>query len=228
MGLTTVVVVGAAVLGYLIGSIPTGYVAVKLITGQDIRHHGSGRTGGTNAMRAGGLGAGALTMVGDVLKGFAAVMLARLIVGQTAAASNVGTLALALAGLGSVIGHNWSIYMGFKGGAGTGPNIGASIALWPLAGLYLVPMVPLGLYLIGYASVTSMVLAGAVVVTFVVRAAVQADPHGWYVVYAMAAAVAVVWALRPNLKRLREGTERMVGRRARVARQKDASGKSSS
>ncbi len=224
MGLTILVVIGAVVLGYLIGSVPMGYVVIKLMKGQDIRQHGSGRTGGTNALRAGGLGAGALTMLGDGLKGFAAVVLARLIVGQTMMAANLGTLAAALAGLGSVVGHNWSIYMGFKGGAGTGPNIGASIAFWPLAGLYLVPMVPLGLYLIGYASVTSMVLAAAVVLTFVVRAAVQADPHWWYVAYAVAAAVAVVWALRPNIKRLREGTERKVGPRARAAGQDKTNG----
>lgn len=209
-----------AVLGYLIGSIPMGYLIIRLMRGEDIRNHGSGRTGGTNAFRAGGPIAGVLTAVGDALKGYGAVMLARLVIGPEVLATTVGTVAAVLAGLAAVIGHNWSVYLGFKGGAGTAPNIGAAIAFWPIAGLYLAPMVPLGLYLIGYASVTSLVIAGMVLVTFVVRAVLQADPNWWYVGYAAAAAVAVVWALRPNIERLRAGTERMVGLRARIARKR--------
>jgi glycerol-3-phosphate acyltransferase PlsY len=209
-----------ALIGYLIGSIPMGYLVIKLVKGEDIRKHGSGRTGGTNALRAGGLVAGLLTMLGDALKGFAAVTLARLIMGQEMLATSLGTFASAIAGFGAVIGHNWSVYLGFKGGAGTAPNIGAAIAFWPISGLYLTPLVPLGLYLIGYASVTSLVIAGLVMVTFIVRAALQADPNWWYAAYAVAAAAAVVWALRPNIKRLREGTERMIGLRARTTRQK--------
>jgi glycerol-3-phosphate acyltransferase PlsY len=205
--------------GYLIGSIPMGYLVIRLIKGKDIRKHGSGRTGGTNALRAGGLGAGVLTMLGDALKGYAAVALARVVLGQAELSTAFGTFASALAGLGAVLGHNWSVYIGFKGGAGTAPNIGASIAFWPVAGLYLAPLVPLGLYLIGYASVTSLVIAAAVLATFVVRAALQADPNWWYAAYAVAAAAAVVWALRPNIKRLKQGTERMVGLRARATKQ---------
>ena len=207
-----------ALLGYLIGSIPMGYLIIRLMRGEDIRNHGSGRTGGTNAFRAGGPIAGVLTAVGDALKGYGAVMLARLVIGPEVLATTVGTVAVVLAGLAAVIGHNWSVYLGFKGGAGTAPNIGAAIAFWPVAGLYLAPMVPLGLYVIGYASVTSLIIAGMVLMTFVIRATLQADPNWWYVAYAAAAAVAVIWALRPNIKRLREGTERMVGLRARIAR----------
>ncbi len=209
-----------ALIGYLIGSIPMGYLVIRLLKGQDIRSHGSGRTGGTNAMRAGGLVAGVLTMLGDVLKGYVAVALARLVIGAPALNTSLGTAATVLAGLGAVVGHNWSVYLSFKGGAGTAPNIGASIAFWPMCGLYLAPLVPLGLYLIGYASVTSMMVAIAVVVTFVVRAALRVDPNWWYAAYAVAAALAVVWALRPNIQRLREGTERAVGLRARAEQPK--------
>ena len=216
-----------AAIGYLIGSIPMGYLVIKIVKGQDIRTYGSGRTGGTNALRAGGPIAGALTSLGDALKGYAAVMLARVIVGPAELATTVGTLAAVVAGLGAVIGHNWSLYLSFKGGAGTAPNIGAAIAFWPMAGLYLAPMVPLGLYLIGYASVTSLIIAAMVLVTFVVRAALQADPNWWYVAYAVGATAVVVWALRPNIKRLREGTERLVGLRARAARQHNSGGPTS-
>ena len=214
-------IVLVAVVGYLVGSVPMGYVVIKLLRGKDIRQHGSGRTGGTNALRAGGGVAATLTVVGDIVKGYVAVALARLLVGPAAWATTLGTLASVLAGLTAVLGHNWSVYLGFKGGAGTAPNVGASIAFWPLSGLYLVPMIPvLGLVVIGYASVTSMVIAGAILVTFFVRAALQADPNWWYVAYAAATAAAVVWALRPNIRRLREGTERMIGLRARAALKK--------
>lgn len=214
------IVLLVALIGYLIGSIPVGYLVIRLIKGQDLRLHGSGRTGGTNALRAGGLGAGVLTMVGDACKGYVAVVLARLVVGPELLATSLGAVTASIAGLAAVCGHNWSVYLGFKGGAGTAPNIGAAIALWPVSGLYLAPMVPLSLFLIGYASVTSLVIAAMVLVTFIVRAALQADPNWWYVGYAVAAAVAVVWALRPNIKRLREGTERMVGLRARLTRRR--------
>ncbi len=211
----------AALIGYLIGSIPVGYVVIYLLKGQDLRRHASGRTGGTNALRAGGLGAGALTMIGDAAKGYVAVALARLLLWPFASSGAWATLIAVVAGLAAVCGHNWSIYLGFKGGAGTAPNIGAAIAFWPLAALYLVPLVPITLYLIGYASVTSLVIAALVLLTFVARAALNADPNWWYAAYGIAAAVAIVWALRPNIKRLREGTERMVGRRARMAGQKN-------
>lgn len=207
-----------ALIGYLIGSIPMGYVVIKLMKGEDIRQHGSGRTGGTNALRTGGPVAATLTTVGDILKGYAAVALARLLMGPDVVATSLGTLVSALAGLAAVLGHNWSVYLGFKGGAGTSPNVGASIAFWPVSGLYLVPMIPvLGLIVIGYASVTSMVIAGIILVTFLMRAVLQADPNWWYVAYSAATAALVVWALRPNIQRLREGTERMIGLRARAA-----------
>jgi glycerol-3-phosphate acyltransferase PlsY len=200
-------VLAIAFAAYLIGSIPVGYFVVLAIKGVDVRRVGSGRTGGTNTMRAAGIGAGILTAIGDILKGVLAVNLARAIAGPAAVTE-------ALAGLMAVCGHNWSIYLKFKGGAGATPNIGAAIALWPTAGLYLVPMLPFGLYVIGYASVTSLIVAALITITFIARAALGADPSWWYVAYAVAAAATVVWALRPNIKRLREGTERMIGLRA--------------
>jgi glycerol-3-phosphate acyltransferase PlsY len=209
----------AALIGYAIGSIPIGYLVIYLMKKEDIRKHGSGRTGGTNALRTGGPVAAILTIAGDIFKGYLAVALARLVVEPTVLMS-WGTATVAIAGLAAVCGHNWSLYMGFKGGAGTSPNVGVAIAFWPLSGLYLVPMIPLlGWVIIGYASVTSLIIAAVVLITFVVRAALQADPNWWYVAYAVAAAAAVAWALRPNIKRLRQGTERVVGLRARKAKQ---------
>ncbi len=197
----------AVMLAYLIGSIPMGYLVVHAIKGVDVRQVGSGRTGGTNAMRAGGLVAGFLTATGDMLKELLAVVIARAIAGP-------GPVVEVMAGLMAVLGHNWSIYISFKGGAGTAPNIGAAIAFWPLSGLYLVPMIPFGLFVIGYASVTSMIVAAMILITFLIRAAIGADPDWRYVIYSILAAAAVLWALRPNIQRLRAGTEPRIGPRA--------------
>lgn len=192
----------AALLGYLLGSIPTGFLVVGALTGADVRQVGSGRTGGTNAMRAGGVRAFVLTGIGDMLKGFLAVVVARQLTGSWA-------LAEAVAGVAAVIGHNWSIFLGFKGGAGTGPNIGACVALWPLSALWLIPLVPLGVFVVGYASVTSLVIAALIPISLALRAAAGQSP--WvYVTYGVAAALTIVWALRPNIRRLRAGTEPRV------------------
>lgn len=201
-------IVPAALAAYLIGSIPAAYFVVRLFKGADVREVGSGRTSSTNAMRVGGWKAFLASGLGDALKGLAAVVIARAIAGQT-------PLVEAVSGLMAVIGHNWSVYIGFKGGAGTATNIGVAIAFWPPSGLYLVPLVPLCIYATGYGSVASLVIAALVIITFVVRAALGADPTWWYAVYSILAAAVVLWALRPNIERLRHGTERKVGPRAR-------------
>ncbi len=187
------------VLAYLLGSIPFGYLVIYAMKGRDIRTIGSGRTGGTNALRAGGSGAAVLTAAGDMLKGAAAVLLARLIAGQA-------PIVDVLAAVAAVAGHNWSVFLNFKGGAGTGPNVGACIALWPLSAAWLIPLLPFGINVIRYASVTSLVIAIVIPITLAIRAAVGAGP--WlHVLYGALAAVAVAWALRPNIKRLINGTE---------------------
>jgi glycerol-3-phosphate acyltransferase PlsY len=192
----------AGVLAYLIGSIPMGYLVIYAMKRQDIRKQGSGRTGGTNALRAGGRWAGIATGAGDILKGFLAILVARWVMG---ASPNLiwGEI---LAGVGAVIGHNASIYLGFKGGAGTGPNIGVCIALWPISAIWLIPLLPFGLNVIRYASLTSIMIALVIPVSLAIRAALGQGP--WlHIIYAVVAAIAVFWALRPNLKRLANGTE---------------------
>ncbi len=194
--------IGAGVLAYLIGSIPVGYLVIYALKKQDIRQQGSGRTGGTNALRAGGTWAGVATGAGDILKGFVAVMVARWVMNG----SPLTIWADVLAGLMAVIGHNASIYLGFKGGAGTGPNIGAAVAFWPLSGLWLIPMLPLGINLTGYASLTSIIIAILIPIQFAVRTALHVSP--WqYVLESVLTMIAILWALRPNIKRLLQGKE---------------------
>jgi acyl phosphate:glycerol-3-phosphate acyltransferase len=202
-------VIIAVIVAYLIGSIPVGMFIVRALTGRDIREVGSGRTGGTNAFRAGGLSAGLLTAFGDILKGYTAVQVGRLIGGTEQPAVE------ALCAIVAVAGHNWPIYLKFKGGAGTGPNVGAATALWPPTFLVLVPITALALYGLGYASVASTLASVLIIVIFLVRFATLGEPLA-YVGYAVATALLTAIALIPNYKRLVAGTERRIGPRSRA------------
>lgn len=201
---------------YILGSIPAGLLIVKLSTGKDIRQIESGRTGGTNAMRAAGLWAGLGTAFFDAIKGAATVWLARVLV--------PGTLWLeVLAPVLAIIGHNYSIFMvergengriRLRGGAGGAPAAGGAFALWPPSILFIVPIGAVIFYFIGYASVTTMSVALIATLVFAYRAWIGASPWA-YVFYGIAAELVLIWALRPNIRRLINGTERLVGFRAK-------------
>ncbi len=187
---------------YLIGSLPVGLFVVRLVSGRDIRSVGSGRTGGTNAFRAAGAAAGILTGLGDMAKGFAAVWLAHQVSGGE-------PLLKALCATAAVAGHNWPIFLRFKGGAGTGPNAGAATALWPWTAAILIPIVPVIVFTTGYASVASTAASLIILGIFVIRTAVLGQP-GEYIAYAAVTMILTAVALIPNYRRLIAGTEHRV------------------
>lgn len=206
---------------YLLGSLPFGLLFVKLTIGKDLRDIESGRTGGTNAMRAAGLLPGILTAVMDVVKAAAAVWLVR--------GLQPGLVWLEVAApLAAIMGHNYSIFLiekisggrlHLRGGAGGAPCVGGAFALWPPSLLIMLPLLGAIWYGIGYASVTTMSAALLAIFIFAVRASEGLSP--WiYVLYGVFAELILLWALRPNLKRLAEGKERLHGWRARQRQQK--------
>jgi len=194
--------IAAGVGGYLLGSIPFGFIIIGVLRERDIRDAGSGRTGGTNAMRAGGFGAGALTVIGDLLKAYGGVTFARIVF--------PGNLwAEVFAGWGVLLGHNASIYLAFRGGAGTAPNMGVAAAYWLPSLIFTLPWFPIGMFVIRIASLTSLIIGGVIPLIFAVRALLGHGP--WeYVVYGIGAWFLVAYALRPNIKRLIDGTESLV------------------
>lgn len=212
--------IGVLVLAYILGSIPFGLIIVKLSTGKDIRKVESGRTGGTNAMRAAGVWAGLATAVFDVLKGVGAVFFAHLLV--TGSHVWVDVLAPFL----TIIGHNYSAFlvergadgrMRFRGGAGGAPCLGGSIGLWLPSLFFIVPLGGLIYYFGGYASITTMSVALLSTLVFAYRAWLGLNP--WqYAIYGLMAFIALAWSLKPNIKRLLAGNERMVGLRAKLHR----------
>ncbi len=210
----------AAVIGYLIGAVPFGYIYVKLKTGKDIRTVESGRTGGTNATRAAGGWIGALTGVSDVFKATAAVWVAGAIVGVWLTADWL-PWARALAGMFAVVGHNWSIYMGFRGGAGLTPNVGWATAVWgwifPIAFVMLLAI----FYVTGMASVVTFSISATICVILGVRYALGIDPSAAYLLVSLITLTMIGWSLRPNFKRVLNGTERVVGPAAKRRQRQD-------
>ena len=222
-------VAGILIASYMIGSIPFGLIVVKLMTGRDVRTIASGRTGGTNAMRAAGLWAGLLTAILDILKSAGTVWMAQ------ALTANVWVHVIAP--IAAILGHNYSIFMiergsdgrvRLRGGAGGSAAGGGAFGLWPPAALILVPFGLLIWYGIGYASVTTLGIGLMVIIIFGVRAILGLGP--WeYIIYGLLAEVLLVWTLRPNIKRLLEGTERRHGlfpklqqrRQARASKRND-------
>lgn len=204
----------AALIGYLLGSIPFGFIYVKLLKGEDLTKIGSGRTGGTNSFRAAGLGVGVLTSLSDVAKGAAAVWLTSWLLGGALGPALL-PWAQATAGVFSVIGHNWSIFLKFAGGAGTGPNVGWSAAIWPW--IFPIAFLVMGgmLYLVGMASVASLSMAAVTITVFAIRYMLGHDVTLAYLTGSIVAGLVVAWALRPNIRRVLNGTERLVGPRAK-------------
>jgi glycerol-3-phosphate acyltransferase PlsY len=203
--------IGAVIIGYILGSIPFGLLIVKLKTGKDIRQVESGRTGGTNAVRAAGFGAGLLTAILDILKGAAAVWVARWLVPHEA-------LFHVLAPLAAIVGHNYSLFLinrdadgklRFHGGAGGAPALGGAMGLWP----WMFPIVfaagALVWFTLGIASVTTMIIGLVVTIVFAVQIS-QGYQNPIYIWYGILAELLLLWALRPNIKKLFAGQERVV------------------
>ena len=176
-------------------------------------------------MRAAGPWAGVLTAILDILKAAATVWLAR------ALTNNMWVHALTP--IAAILGHNYSIFLmerspeggvRLRGGAGGAAAGGGAFGLWPPAAFILIPFGLLVWYGIGYASVTTLSIGLMTIVIFSVRAALGLGP--WeYVLYGVLAEILMVWALRPNIRRLMEGTERRHGLPARLQQRKQARSK---
>ena len=205
-----ILIIAGALLGYLLGSVPVGVLATA-VYGVDIRQVGSGRTGATNAWRSAGLKAAIPTVLGDALKGVAAVLLIRY--GATAFLPGAGEIAVAaaasLAGAGAVVGHNWSLFLGFKGGAGgittaativaISPLIGAVVCLVGLLLIWWSRMASIGTYSVSVSS-----LAAALVFAF------NGQTPWPYVIFGVIAYLAVTFSLRRNRQAIKDGEERVI------------------
>ncbi len=185
--------------GYVLGSVPTGFLAGRA-WGVDVRRAGSGNIGMANVLRTAGKWPAVITMAGDMLKGFAPVFLARTV------AENEWVVAVVA--LAAVVGHCWSVFLGFKGGKAVATGAGTTIALAPVVGL--------GLFAFWWAVVlvsryTSLGAISVMVVTPVVFL-VTGQPAP-YVLYTVIGGSLVLWRHRENARALVKGTERRIGQK---------------
>lgn len=190
-----------APLAYVLGSIPWGYMILRVYRGIDVREYGSGRIGTSNVLRTAGKGIAALVLALDVSKGALAVLLARA-ASDTAAAE-------VTAGLVVLVGHNWPVFLAFRGGRGIGPGAGALAVIAPLSlviGLPVFLLVTLSTRLLSLGSLTgiTVVLAVVVIQVFV------SDFSSAYLIFVGGGVAMIFWQHRDNIKRLLKNSERRM------------------
>ncbi|PCD13686.1 membrane protein [Clostridioides difficile] len=193
-----------AVVAYLLGNISTSYIVAKRIAGVDIRTQGSGNAGSTNVLRTLGKRAGAMTFLGDVLKGVMAVLISEF------AARLVGIdtlLAGYLAVICVVAGHNWPAVLGFRGGKGVATSLGAMLAVNPVITLMCLAVFILVVVITKYVSLGSVVGIGCSPI-FMIMVKNKAG-----LIVALFLTASVIYNHRANIKRLLNGTERKIGQK---------------
>jgi acyl phosphate:glycerol-3-phosphate acyltransferase len=202
---------------YLLGSIPFGVLVSKYLSQRDVRQFGSGKVGATNVLRTAGRKAAAIVLAGDMLKGIISVMAAGFIFGNdllVVGNFGLGTLvAQVLAALAAVAGHNWSIFLGFKGGRGVATFFGGLAVLCPPAALIggeaLIVSVGLTRYA-SFGSIVGIIVSYIILIPLIIIYKFPIE----YLVYALIGGVVVIMMHKDNILRLVAGTERKIGQKA--------------
>ncbi len=215
--LTLVVLVG-----YLLGSIPFGVIISKKSGKGDIRQLGSGKTGATNVLRAVGKKEAAMTALLDMSKGATAVVFAGYMMAQEYLIIGDSRLwvllrsSQAAAALSAIAGHNWPVFLGFKGGRGVSTFMGGLIALCPVAALFGGEVFIIGAGLTGYASLASIAGLVGISAILVPMTIINGFPVE-YLFYAVTGASLIIYMHRDNIQRLLAGKERKLGEKAERA-----------
>ncbi|MEI4260967.1 glycerol-3-phosphate 1-O-acyltransferase PlsY [Roseovarius sp. D0-M9] len=185
-----------ALIGYLLGSIPSGMILARVLGLGNLREIGSGNIGATNVLRTGSKKAAAATLVLDGLKGAVAVLLARAIAGEDAAQ---------LAGLAAFLGHCFPVWLGFRGGKGVATFLGLMLALaWPVGLLCCAAWLATAA-LARISSLAALVAALSAPVWMLLLG------YGSMIVLGVVVAALILWRHRSNIARLRAGTEPRIG-----------------
>jgi len=199
--MSVIAVMAVAAWAYLLGSFPSGYLVGRL-WGVNVLERASGRTGGTNVFRSAGIAAALLTGALDVGKGFLAVWLTGQLISNP--------LMLVVAGTAVILGHNYSIFLGFHGGGGVAASLGALGAIHLPVAAGLLVLLLLVIAATRYASVGSLTVVTLMPITLLILGLIGALPL-INTLYGGLAWVIIVYAHRPNIQRLMQGTERRLG-----------------
>ena len=190
---------------YVVGSIPWGFLITMAVMGVDIRSYGSGRTGFSNVLRTSGGKFAVLALALDLSKGLLVVFLAR--------AVGDGQAIEVAAGLVGLAGHNWSLFLGFKGGRGIVPGLGGLLGMEPIAGaIAFASFIPVT-RLTPLLSLGSMSAVGVAFLSVLVMVLLDRSNTA-YLYYAGIGGAIILWQHRDNIRRLLHGTERRVGQPA--------------
>ena len=192
---------------YLLGAVPTAYIVTKLFKGVDIRNQGSGNMGATNVMRVVGKGAGAFVLIVDIAKGFLAVTILAQLFYKPELIININLLKI-LMGAGAISGHNWTIFLGFKGGKGVATSAGVLLGFSPIVmGLAVVIWILL-VFITRYVSLSSIVVSIVVpILMFLFK-----QPKEFLILTALMCPV-IIYRHKSNIKKLIRGEESKIGKR---------------
>lgn len=204
----------AIVAGYLLGSIPMGVLITRRLSKVDVRKHGSGSTGATNVLRIAGPKAAAIVFAADMAKGSAAVLAAGWIVGGNSLTIAGLTLnaqaAQVLAAVFAILGHSWSVFLGFRGGKGVATFFGGLLTLSPLVGVISGGVTLIVIALFRYVSLGSILGTACAVFILLPLAYLGWQPEN-YLLYALPSMALIGLRHRENILRLLDGTEQKLG-----------------
>jgi glycerol-3-phosphate acyltransferase PlsY len=199
------------VTGYLLGSIPSGWLAGHWLAGIDLRQVGSGSTGATNVLRQVGKGPALVVFLVDVLKGTAAVLLAKTLL-QSSGITTSSDWWVVAAGLAALAGHIWPLWLGWKGGKAVATGLGMLLGLVPAVGLSCFGIFLATLSISRIVSLSSVIAALSLPLLMLgAFAGAGTGVRPAYLTLAVLTTVLVVWRHRSNLQRLMAGQEPRLG-----------------
>ena len=214
--------VSCIVLGYLLGSIPFGVIIARRTAHVNVLELGSRSTGTTNVLRTAGTKAAAIAFTGDLLKGILAVVFARIIMGNSYIAVGIfgfgKEFGVVLAALAAVVGHNWSVFLKFRGGRGVTTYFGGMMALsWPTAllGGELFIISAFTTRFVSLGSIAAVVGTYALMILFTVFYNLPLE----FLLYALVGTIVIIVMHRGNINRLLSGNERRLGEKAEELRE---------
>jgi glycerol-3-phosphate acyltransferase PlsY len=191
-------------ISYILGSIPFGYIVSKLVKKIDIRDYGSGNIGATNTLRILGPFMASIVLIGDIGKGYFSIYLSRLI-------SQDSIFILTMAGLAVICGHDWSLFLKFKGGKGVATTFGVILALNPM--ISILAAIVWGMVIINtrYASLSSI----SAVISIMIFTILFKQPYE-YIIFSLIIIILTIFRHKENIKRLKLGNESKIGEKIRI------------
>ncbi len=204
-----------AIIGYLAGAFPSGVIVGK-VRGVDVLAQGSGHTGATNVLRTAGGKAAAAVVILDIAKGAIAVLLARYLIfppSANPAGLDLAPWAELVAGVASILGHNYSLFLHFKGGRGVATGGGVALAMNPLVIAIALPLGALPVVFTRYVSLGSITAAAVCPLAELIFVLTGLDPKWAHFTFMLIGGIIIIASHHDNIQRLLNGTERKLGQK---------------